>query len=166
MDYSSRENSTSSRDRTTRRASSRDQEDEPRSVTLPQHPAARRNPYTSAYNTSTPFQTGEQSTSRVQGTSYPISASPADSTMSRHASSGPTSVPTSRPQQYQLVSPGTPADPRAMSQVSPGFIFVIFPMFAVVLLFIPCSLSFGSHILCSPTPVFSSLIWFFGYLDI
>lgn len=28
--------------------------------------------------------------------------------------------------QYQLVSPGTPTDPRAMSQVSPGFIFVNF----------------------------------------
>jgi hypothetical protein len=32
------------------------------------------------------------------------------------------------PQQFQFVSPGTNADPRAMSQVSPGFIFVIFPL--------------------------------------
>lgn len=153
MDDLSRENSTSSRDKTTRRASSRNQEDEPRSVTLPRHPAAGRTPYTSAYNTSTPSQAGEQSASR---TSYPISVSPFDSTMSRHASSGPTSVPTSKSQQYQLVSPGTPADPRAMSQVSPGFIFVIFPMFAMALLFIPCSFSFVSQI--SPLPPLKFLI--------
>ena len=61
---------------------------------------------------------------------YPHSTAAYD--MSRAASSGPTSVPASgsRSQPYQLVSPGTPADPRAMSQVSPGFIFVMFPMFA------------------------------------
>ena len=132
MDDLSRENSTSSSDRTTRRASSGRQDDDPRSVTLPRHPAAGRTPYPSAYTTSTLSQTGEQSTSR---TSYPISVSPFDATMSRHASSGPTSVPTSKSQQYQLVSPGTPSDPRAMSQVSPGFIFVMFPMFAMALLF-------------------------------
>lgn len=61
---------------------------------------------------------------------YPHSTPAYD--MSRAASSGPTSVSASgsRSQPYQLVSPGTPADPRAMSQVSPGFIFVMFPMFA------------------------------------
>ena len=32
-----------------------------------------------------------------------------------------------RPQQYQLFSPGSASDPRTMSQVSPGFIFVNFP---------------------------------------
>ncbi|KAH0846632.1 hypothetical protein AYO21_11457 [Fonsecaea monophora] len=36
--------------------------------------------------------------------------------MSRSAALGPTTVSTTRPQQYQLVSPGTPADPRSMSQ--------------------------------------------------
>ncbi|KIV91076.1 hypothetical protein PV10_05659 [Exophiala mesophila] len=47
---------------------------------------------------------------------YPHSTTGYD--MSRAASSGPTSVPASgsRSQPYQLVSPGTPADPRAMSQ--------------------------------------------------
>ncbi|OCT50796.1 hypothetical protein CLCR_07626 [Cladophialophora carrionii] len=36
--------------------------------------------------------------------------------MSRYAGQGPTTVMTTRPQTYQLVSPGTPADPRTMSQ--------------------------------------------------
>lgn len=41
-------------------------------------------------------------------------------------------------QQYQLMSSGTPADQaRAMSQVSPGFIFVIFPMSSRLLLLRP-----------------------------
>jgi hypothetical protein len=31
------------------------------------------------------------------------------------------------PQQYSLVTPGTLNDPRTMSQVSPGFVFVMFP---------------------------------------
>lgn len=122
------------RDRNTTRDTSRRPQDDRRSAsanittTLPQHPAAGRNPsYTSAYSSSTPSQVGEPSTLQYQAPSYPITAapgypSPTQSTMSRHASSG---------QQYQLVSPGTPADPRAMSQVSPGFIFVMFPMFAI-----------------------------------
>ena len=50
--------------------------------------------------------------------------------MSRHSTTSTSSsrhAPSSgRGQSYQLVSPGTPTDPRAMSQVSPGFIFVIF----------------------------------------
>ena len=41
-------------------------------------------------------------------------------TMSRHSTQGHDR------HQYQLVTPGQPADPRAMSQVSPGFIFVNF----------------------------------------
>jgi hypothetical protein len=70
-------------------------------------------------------------------------------TMSRHASSQ------GRSQQYQLVSPGTPADPRAMSQVSPGFIFVNFlclcvwlltPSFPSVSYVFPTSFPFLSHI--------------------
>ena len=52
------------------------------------------------------------------------------STMGRHAPQ-PQGSGTRSPQ-YQLVSPGTPADPRAMSQVSPGFIFVIFLSLCVV----------------------------------
>ena len=43
--------------------------------------------------------------------------------MARHISQSSSS---GRSGQYQLVSPGTPSDPRAMSQVSPGFIFVNF----------------------------------------
>ena len=43
--------------------------------------------------------------------------------MARHISQSSSS---GRSPQYQLVSPGTPSDPRAMSQVSPGFIFVNF----------------------------------------
>ena len=43
--------------------------------------------------------------------------------MARHISQSSSS---GRAGQYQLVSPGTPSDPRAMSQVSPGFIFVNF----------------------------------------
>ncbi|KAK4936303.1 hypothetical protein LTR10_022780 [Elasticomyces elasticus] len=43
--------------------------------------------------------------------------------MSRRSAHGQGSGTTPRPQHYQLVSPGTPADPRNMTQVSPGFIF-------------------------------------------
>lgn len=188
---SDQENTTShgSQERSTRRASSRQQDDR-RSVTLPQHPAAGRNStYTSAYTAaaaSNPSGPGEQSTSRYQGPSYPTSPSAAaaaaagpqsftEPTMSRHASTGPASVPTSRAQQYQLVSPGTPADPRAMSQVSPGFIFVIFSMFAICSFLCPFPGFSDSCACCSP-PVspFSYclhficylLVFCFGYLDV
>ena len=96
-------------------------------VSLPSHSAARGSQTPSQPSLDTYSQ---QSTSRSSSNQSP--SSPFDDAMSRHAGSGPTTVATSRPQQYQLVSPGTPVDPRTMSQVSPGFIFVIFPMFAGV----------------------------------
>jgi hypothetical protein len=74
-----------------------------------------------------------------RSSSNPSPSSPSNDLMSRYAGQGPTTVSTTRPQQYQLVSPGTPADPRTMSQVSPGFIFVIFPMRRVAC--VVCSLA-------------------------
>ncbi|KAK5437913.1 hypothetical protein LTR34_001460 [Exophiala xenobiotica] len=53
----------------------------------------------------------EQSTSQTPTTSFALPASTPEYIMPR-----PTTITTSRPQQYQLVSPGTPADPRTMSQ--------------------------------------------------
>jgi len=57
-------------------------------------------------------------------------------TMGRHSS--PSQSGPNRSQQYQLISPGTSNDPRAMSQVSPGFIFVNFLSLCVDF----CTLSF------------------------
>lgn len=69
--------------------------------------------------------------------------------MSRHSAQGRDR------HQYQLVTPGQPADPRAMSQVSPGFIFVNFLCLRAAFpsLFLPMStllqsLSLVSSILC------------------
>jgi hypothetical protein len=80
-----------------------------------------------------------------RSSSNPSPSSPSNDLMSRYAGQGPTTVSTTRPQQYQLVSPGTPADPRTMSQVSPGFIFVIFPMLRVA-----CGFYFPSSFPCCP----------------
>lgn len=110
-------------------------DDKARSVTLPLLSGGRTasNSPTGPATTLGPLDyPAEQSTS-VHSRQAPSSTayySLAGHEMSRPASSGPTSIPGSRSQPYQLVSPGTPADPRAMSQVSPGFIFVMFPMFA------------------------------------
>jgi len=60
-------------------------------------------------------------------------------TMGRHSS--PSQSDPTRSQQYQLISPGTSNDPRAMSQVSPGFIFVNFLSLCIDF----CTLSFHQH---------------------
>ena len=133
MDEPSGQGPRSNQSTNTSRRSQPGQGGEPSSrISLPSHPAERAS-QTPAYPspgrqppTSDPYS--RQSTSR--SSSNPSPSSPFDDPMSRYGGQGPTTVATSRSQQYQLVSPGTPADPRTMSQVSPGFIFVIFPMFA------------------------------------
>jgi hypothetical protein len=79
--------------------------------------------------------------------------------MSRHQSG---SNPPDRNPSIQLLSPESARNPRRMSQVSPGFIFVIFPMSALWIwpfipshFFFPMSgplfLSYRHHILISGT---------------
>lgn len=141
MDNSSRDaiKSEWSNTRNTRSPPSRQRGGASGHIALPSHPAGRSS-YTPSLPSpgaqpSVPEPLSEQSSSRREPTSFQIPAYPHEQAMSRYATPGPTTVSTSRPQQYQLVSPGTPADPRAMSQVSPGFIFVIFPLFAGVFIF-------------------------------
>lgn len=64
----------------------------------------------------------------------------ATANMSRHAAS----QSNTGPQQYQLMSSESPADQaKSMSQVSPGFIFVIFPLSSVCFWSHPFFLSFS-----------------------
>jgi hypothetical protein len=150
MEESAGRGSRSSRSTNTSSASPPSARGEPsRHISLPSHPAGR----------------GSHPPSQASSSRTPQQRSPSislDDAMSRHAGPGPTTVTTSRPQQYQLVSPGTPADPRTMSQVSPGFIFVIFPMFAVALDSIPpyfsfcpylSPMSFPVHLFCIAGPL-------------
>lgn len=102
-------------------------------VALPSHPAGPATyrpvvPFQPTYSSFSPA--GEQLSPQREVPTFQITAASQDYTMSRHTGQGPSTATTPRPQQYRLVSPGTPADPRNMTQVSPGFIFVIFPMFA------------------------------------
>lgn len=111
-----------------------------RQVTQSSHPASRTSstpfaPSLNAFSSSDPQE--EKSTIRRPTTSFQVPISTQGNTMSRQTSGN-----AGRSQHYQLVSPGTPADPRTMSQVSPGFVFVIFLCLRVLrcpVLFISCS---------------------------
>lgn len=72
------------------------------------------------------------------------------STMSTYSSSSQDDAiySTPGPKQYQLVTPGMMNDPRSMSQVSPGFIFVNFlslPLISAIVIYLRIHLVQYSH---------------------
>ena len=150
MDDSSREISQRARGkRPSREPDCRYQKEETGQVPLPSPPAgpatySPSHPPQAAYTSFSP--TAEQSPSPWEIPTFEFTSAPPNYTMSRRSGHGQSSGTTSRPQQYQLISPGTPADPRNMSQVSPGFIFVIFPMFASLVCI------YSSSLLAFPSP--------------